>query len=103
MFRHARKLGLEGIVSKRLDSRYRSGRSPDWLKVKNPEAPAVRREAEEDWGRGRATQFAEERRNLTQEAREIGLSENMATIVQLMRLLREGVTRRRGMRELVIM
>ena len=30
---------------------YRSGRSPDWLKMKNPEAPAVRREAEEDWGR----------------------------------------------------
>jgi hypothetical protein len=23
----------------------------DWLKFKNPEAPAVRREAEEDWGR----------------------------------------------------
>jgi len=39
-------------VSKRLGSRYRSGRSPDWLKMKNPEAPAVKREAEEDWGRG---------------------------------------------------
>ena len=25
--------------------------SPDWLKFKNPEAPAVKREAEEDWGR----------------------------------------------------
>jgi ATP-dependent DNA ligase len=53
VFRHACKLGLEGIVSKRLGSRYRSGRSPDWLKMKNPAAPAVRREAEEDWGRGR--------------------------------------------------
>ena len=31
--------------------RYRSGRSPDWLKFKNPLAPAVKREAEEDWGR----------------------------------------------------
>jgi bifunctional non-homologous end joining protein LigD len=51
LFRHACKLGLEGIVSKRLGSRYRSGRSPDWLKMKNPEAPAVKREAEEDWGR----------------------------------------------------
>jgi len=30
---------------------YRSGRSPDWLKMKNPAAPAVKREAEEDWGR----------------------------------------------------
>jgi bifunctional non-homologous end joining protein LigD len=45
------KLGCEGIVSKRLGSPYRSGRSPHWVKVKNPNAPAVRREAEEDWGR----------------------------------------------------
>jgi bifunctional non-homologous end joining protein LigD len=37
IFRHACKLGLGGIVSKRLGSRYRSGRSPDWLKFKNPE------------------------------------------------------------------
>jgi hypothetical protein len=34
------KMGLEGIVSNRLGSRYRSGRSRDWLKG----------EAEEDWG-----------------------------------------------------
>jgi bifunctional non-homologous end joining protein LigD len=51
VFEHACKMGLEGIVSKRLGSRYRSGRSPDWLKFKNPAAPAVKREAEEDWGR----------------------------------------------------
>jgi ATP-dependent DNA ligase len=50
VFRHACKVGLEGIVSKRKDSPYRSGRSPNWLKMKNPAAPAVRREAEEDWG-----------------------------------------------------
>jgi bifunctional non-homologous end joining protein LigD len=50
VFRHACKLGLERIVSKRLGSRYRSGRSPDWLKMKKPAAPAVRREAEEHWG-----------------------------------------------------
>jgi bifunctional non-homologous end joining protein LigD len=31
VFRHACKLGFQGIVSKRLGSRYRSGRSPDWL------------------------------------------------------------------------
>jgi ATP-dependent DNA ligase len=49
--RHACKMGLEGIVSKRLGSRYRSGRTSDWLKFKNPEAPAVIREAEEEWGR----------------------------------------------------
>jgi bifunctional non-homologous end joining protein LigD len=51
VFRHACKMGLEGIVSKRLGSYYRSGRTRDWLKFKNPEAPAVKREAEEDWGR----------------------------------------------------
>src|SRR5262245_18502145 len=53
VFRHACKLGLEGIVNKRLGSRYRSGRSPDWLNMKNPNAPAVKREAEEDWGKPR--------------------------------------------------
>ena len=53
VFRHACKMGLEGIVSKRLGSRYRSGRSPDWLKMKNPDAPAVKREAEEEWGKRR--------------------------------------------------
>jgi ATP-dependent DNA ligase len=37
-------------VSKRLGSVYRRGRSPLWVKVKNPNAPAVKREAEEDWG-----------------------------------------------------
>jgi len=51
VFREACKLGCEGIVSKRLGSIYRSGRSPLWLKVKNPNAPTVKREAEEDWGR----------------------------------------------------
>jgi bifunctional non-homologous end joining protein LigD len=50
VFQHACQVGCEGIVSKRLGSRYRSGRSSDWLKFKNPAAPAVQREAEEDWG-----------------------------------------------------
>ena len=36
MFAHTCRLGLEGIVSKRRDGRYRSGRSLTWLKVKNP-------------------------------------------------------------------
>jgi ATP-dependent DNA ligase len=49
VFAHACKLGLEGIVSKRRDSFYSSGRSPHWIKSKNPNAPAVKREAEEDW------------------------------------------------------
>jgi bifunctional non-homologous end joining protein LigD len=51
VFAHACKLGLEGIVSKRKGSRYRSGRSPHWIKSKNQAAPAMRREAEENWGR----------------------------------------------------
>ena len=51
LFAHACKLGCEGIVSKRLGSPYRFGRSSHWVKVKNPKAPAVKREAEEDWGR----------------------------------------------------
>jgi bifunctional non-homologous end joining protein LigD len=51
VFAHACKMGLEGIVSKRKDSMYRSGRSPDWLKMKNLAAPAVKCEAEGEWGR----------------------------------------------------
>jgi bifunctional non-homologous end joining protein LigD len=43
MFRHACAMGLEGIVSKRRDAPYRSGRCPDWVKVKNPNAPAATR------------------------------------------------------------
>ena len=49
VYRAACQLGCEGTVSKRLGSPYRSGRSPHWVKVKNPKAPAVKREAEEDW------------------------------------------------------
>jgi ATP-dependent DNA ligase len=49
IYQQACKLGCEGIVSKRLGSLYRSGRSKQWLKVKNPAAPAVRCEAEEEW------------------------------------------------------
>jgi len=63
VFEHACKLGLEGIVSKRRGSRYSSARSafqpfppylgdlsvsPDWIKLKNPNSPAVLRETEED-------------------------------------------------------
>jgi len=51
VFKNACALGCEGIVSKRLGSPYRSGRADHWLKIKNPAAPAVKREAEEDWAR----------------------------------------------------
>jgi ATP-dependent DNA ligase len=36
MYAHACRLGLEGIVSKRRDKAYRSGRCPHWLKILNP-------------------------------------------------------------------
>jgi bifunctional non-homologous end joining protein LigD len=35
MYRQARAMGLEGIISKRRDCPYRSGRSEDWLKIKS--------------------------------------------------------------------
>jgi hypothetical protein len=38
-----REFGLEGIVSKKLDEPYRSGRTKSWIKVKNPKAPAATR------------------------------------------------------------
>jgi bifunctional non-homologous end joining protein LigD len=43
IFKHACALECEGIVSKRLGSPYRSGRSAHWVKVKNPNALAVKR------------------------------------------------------------
>jgi len=46
MFEEARKLGHEGIVSKHRNSIYRAGRSSNWIKVKNPASPAMRRSAE---------------------------------------------------------
>jgi bifunctional non-homologous end joining protein LigD len=47
IFEHACKMGLEGIVSKRRDMPYRSGRCASWIKVKNPAAPAVLRIGED--------------------------------------------------------
>ena len=43
VFAHACKLGLEGIVSKRRDFPYRSGRSKYWVKVRNPASAALLR------------------------------------------------------------
>jgi hypothetical protein len=51
IYQHACTLGCEGIVSKRLGSPYRAGRTDQWLKMKNPHAPAVRREREIDWAK----------------------------------------------------
>jgi ATP-dependent DNA ligase len=46
MFAAVCELGLEGIVSKRRTSLYRSGPSKTWIKVRNPEASAATRAAD---------------------------------------------------------
>jgi bifunctional non-homologous end joining protein LigD len=46
LFKQACSLGLEGIVSKRKDSRYMSGRSPYWLKMMKPASEAARRDTD---------------------------------------------------------
>jgi bifunctional non-homologous end joining protein LigD len=43
MFKAICKLGLEGIVSKKLNAPYESGPLKTWLKIKNPNAPAATR------------------------------------------------------------
>jgi bifunctional non-homologous end joining protein LigD len=43
LFRAACDMMLEGLVSKRRDSRYRPGPSRDWIKIKNPKSPAMNR------------------------------------------------------------
>jgi bifunctional non-homologous end joining protein LigD len=45
VFEYACSLGLDGIVSKRKDSRYLSGLSPYWLETKKPEGEAASPEA----------------------------------------------------------
>jgi bifunctional non-homologous end joining protein LigD len=49
VFDHACRMGLEGIVSKRVDAPYRSGPSKVWVKSKNPASDAVRCERKEEW------------------------------------------------------
>ena len=44
-----RALGCEGNREQALRITYRAGRSAHWLKIKNPAAPAAKREAEEEW------------------------------------------------------
>jgi bifunctional non-homologous end joining protein LigD len=51
VFEHACRLGAEGIVSKRVDGTYRSGRCSVWIKVRNPASIAVQRERSEKWNR----------------------------------------------------
>lgn len=43
LFRKVCQFGLEGLVSKHRDRAYRAGTSPNWVKVKNPQHPAMTR------------------------------------------------------------
>jgi ATP-dependent DNA ligase len=43
LLRSACNMGLEGMVSKRVDRPYRAGRSKDWVKVKNRNHAAMDR------------------------------------------------------------
>jgi ATP-dependent DNA ligase len=49
LFEHVCRIELEGIVSMRTDTPYRSGPSKTWVKSMNPASEAVRREREEEW------------------------------------------------------
>ena len=51
IFRHACKLGCEGIVSKRADLTYHSGRSRDWIKSKSPAAIEAQKVWSENWNK----------------------------------------------------
>jgi bifunctional non-homologous end joining protein LigD len=48
-FRARLQAGFEGIVSKRIDAPYRSGRHSAWIKVRNPASIAVQRDRSENW------------------------------------------------------
>jgi bifunctional non-homologous end joining protein LigD len=41
--RHRCRMGLEGIMSKYRERGDKAGRSPHWIKVKNPRSPAMNR------------------------------------------------------------
>ena len=43
LFKHACLMGLEGLVSKHRERAYRAGATPHWVKVKNPQHPAMNR------------------------------------------------------------
>ena len=51
LFRAACLMGLEGSVSKHRDRAYRGGRCAHWIKIKNPNSPAMKRAELVDWSR----------------------------------------------------
>ena len=61
VFRHACHLGLEGIVSKRLDGPYRSGPSKVWLKSKSTLREADRPKAKTRTGKPKNCEISRKR------------------------------------------
>ena len=51
LFMTVEKLGLEGIVGKKADSRYVGGRTKEWLKIKTRVGIEVMKKRVETWGR----------------------------------------------------
>ena len=49
VFDQACRMGLEGLIAKRIDQPYCSGRAKCWIKVKNPKSPAMLRIADGSW------------------------------------------------------
>jgi bifunctional non-homologous end joining protein LigD len=49
VFAHACRLGAQGLLSKKVDSTYRSGPCRLWIKVRNPASIALQRERSEKW------------------------------------------------------
>ncbi len=43
IYMHACLLGHEGVVAKKRDAPYESGRSKRWIKIKNSDTPALQR------------------------------------------------------------
>src|SRR5262245_53426098 len=74
IFRHACKLGLEGIVSKRKDSPYRSGRSPDLAQDEEPKR--TDRKARRRGGLGKRAVTELERKHLVETDRHIAECKN---------------------------
>jgi ATP-dependent DNA ligase len=69
VFAHACQLGAEGIVSKKVDSTYRSGPCRVWIKVRNPASIAVRRERSEIWNRRTSGRRADDDRAWSAQSR----------------------------------
>ena len=96
IFQQACKLGLEGIVSKRKDSRYISGRSLHWIKSKNPDAPAVKREPVQT-APATSRRRAGTRKNSIELPRRMALQSMALRVDQLIASLsRNGFLRRTG-------